>query len=88
MKLRDLKNKVTKELKKLNLEKIKNETKKQSLKAATTALDFGTKVIEKVGGKFQRKETEKISGKSEEKETEKISEDKKPRKKVNRIRKF
>ncbi len=76
MNLTDLKNKVTKELEKLNLEKIKNETTKRGLKAATTAIDFGTKVVEKVGGKFQRKETEKVS------------EDKKPRKKINRIRKF
>lgn len=76
MNLTDLKNKVTKELEKLNLEKIKNETTKRGLKAATTAIDFGTKVVEKVGGKFQRKETEKVS------------EDKKQRKKINRIRKF
>jgi hypothetical protein len=74
--LAELKNKVTKKLEKLDLEKIKNETAKQSLKAATTALDFGTKVVEKVGGKFQKKETEKVS------------KDKKPRKKINRIRKF
>ena len=74
--LAELKNKVTKKLEKLDLEKIKNETTKQSLKAATTALDFGTKVVEKVGGKFQKKETEKVS------------KDKKSRKKINRIRKF
>lgn len=76
MNLTDLKNKVTKELEKLDLEKIKNETTKHELKTATTVLNFGTKIVEKVGGKFQRKETEKVS------------EDKKQRKKINRIRKF
>ena len=73
MTLTELKNKVNK---KLDLEKIKNETTKHGLKAATTVVDFSTKVVEKVSGKFQ------------EKETEKISKDKKQRKKINRIRKF
>lgn len=76
MTLAELKNKVTKELEKLDLKKIKNETTKHGLKAATTVLNFGTKVVKKVGGKFQ------------EKETEKVSKDKKQRKKINRIRKF
>ena len=73
MTLTELKNKVNKQL---DLEKIKNETTKHGLKAATTVVDFSTKVVEKVSGKFQ------------EKETEKISKDKKQRKKINRIRKF
>lgn len=76
MTLADLKNKVIKQVERLDLEKIKNETRKQGLKVATTALDFATKVVKKVGGKFQKKETEKVS------------EDKKPRKKINRIRKI
>lgn len=74
MTLAELKNKVTKQVEKLDLEKIKNETTKHSLKAATTVLNFGTKVTKIIGEKYKLNETK-------EKPT-------KQRKKINRIRKF
>lgn len=67
-------NKVTKKVEKLDLEKIKNKTTKHGLKAATTVLNFGTKVARIVGEKYRSNETK-------EKPT-------KQRKKINRIRKF
>lgn len=72
--LTSFKNKVTKQVKKLDLEKIKNETKKHGIKAATTVLNFGTKVARIVGEKYKLNEIN-------EKPT-------KQRKKINRIKKF
>lgn len=74
MTLAKLKNKVTKQVEKLDLKKIKNETTKHGLKAATTVLNFGTKVA-----RIFREEYPVNTKK--EKPT-------KQRKKINRIRKF
>lgn len=69
-------NKVTKQVKKLDLEKVKKKTTKHGIKATTNALNFATKIVERINEKFQGKETEKVS------------KDKKQRKKINRTRNF
>lgn len=74
--LTSFKNKVTKQVEKLDLKKIKNKTTKHGIKATTTTLNFATKIVERINGKFQGKETEKVS------------KDKKQRKRINRTRNF
>lgn len=69
-------NKVTKQVKKLDLEKVKKKTTKHGIKATTNALNFATKIVERINEKFQGKETEKVS------------KDKKQRKRINRTRNF
>ena len=87
MNLTTIKEKLNNEISKINVEKIKNDAQKYGYKAALTAVEFGSKVVQKTKVLFKKKDTPTNEAPTHEVSIEvEIYPKDKTRKKINRKR--